>query len=162
MNNLSQVQIDTNRANALNVRSAFLNTVTPLILEVLKNGVKRKNDNSLFEKFKKQIDEILVTNKSSDRIRACLETSQHSQRLGIKCDINYVVHGDNFGSYSVNYSKIHVELLGYEGLVLEFEPLNVLHDAKMYSEARENLKNTNKIIQENEDKARAFKRILED
>jgi hypothetical protein len=151
-----QMQQDSNRAVATNIRNEYLNTVVPLILAVLKNGVMRKNDNSLFSKDQAKIDEILRKYSTSNSLRAWVETSEHSKRIGINCDIRFAIC-----EHSCDYTKIHVELANYDGEPMEQSNLDTCFDSNYYADVRQ----MQKIAQDNFYKQQAIitdcKRILE-
>jgi hypothetical protein len=101
MTNLTKLEVNTNKAEAVNELHSYLNRVLPLIAERLQKGFKLKTDNTFFAKDKTDLDEILKTDKPK-KCWIYLECAYGTVRFSAKtnymvsdCSCNYV---ERFGS----------------------------------------------------------------
>lgn len=94
---------EINKVNAINTLHEYLNKVVPLIIsEIETNGVKLKNNGTLYAESAARIDSLLNVRQGKD-IRAYV-TSRH--RYDGKPDLT--LYADNcyqVGEFSVNYVK---------------------------------------------------------
>jgi hypothetical protein len=91
---MDNITILKNKIEAVNELHSFINKVTPLVIQRLQKGFKQKTDFSLFEKDKKDIDNLI--GKHSKRIRCYIIANQYN--ICLQCDTHYRI-----SDFSVNY-----------------------------------------------------------